>query len=87
MAIHRAGGGGVKEPVDLAHPSLHAMPSTDIIDIRLKHNDILSPQISSSASSMFCTAELIHAENTMANLAYAIGGKVQSAEFRTQEKR
>jgi hypothetical protein len=42
--IHCVGGGGVKEPVDLAHPSLDAMPSTDIIDIRLKHKNLPSPQ-------------------------------------------
>jgi hypothetical protein len=85
--IHCVGGGGVKEPVDLAHPSLHAMPSTDIIDIRLKHKQYTFP---SDWLVFFpvCTAELIFSDSIMANLACAIGGKLQSAEMmRTQETR
>jgi len=40
------GGGGLKEPLDLADPSLLAMPSTDITNIWLKHNNLPSPQTS-----------------------------------------
>jgi hypothetical protein len=85
--IHCVGDGGVKEPVDLAHPSLIAMPSTDIIDIRLKHKQYTFPS-NSPVAPQVCTAELIFSDSIMANLACAIGGKLQSAEMmRTQKTR
>ena len=62
--------------MDLAHPSLYAMPSTDTTDIRLKHNNLLSPHTCFGYLHVHIAA-LAHKDNIMSYLAYAIGSKAQ----------